>query len=195
MKHTIACLISVLCINGLSAQNLTARPEVQIPSVPQSMADFESLQTSLAKSPEGAVSLILLAFHLYGKDTVLGNHALISSVLIKNRQKSNKPTAYKGEDLGNGDRYLVGQLDKYKMLSNGYFKGAEPSNGYLPTMPLTVETFTNPYSGDEASGRIKLFVATRGASSFRPVTVEKESDGNWRVKEFSSICVGMMPGK
>lgn len=195
MKHILTFLFPVLFASGLSAQNLTARPEVQIPNVPTSMGDFEALQSTFAKTPEGAVSLIVLAMHLYGKDTVLGNQALITSVLLKNRQKSNKPTAYKGEDLGNGDRYLVGQLDKYKMLSNGYFKGAEPSNGYLPTTPLTVETFTNPYSGEESSGRIKLFVATRGASSFRPVTVEKEADGNWRVKEFSSLCVGMMPAK
>jgi len=195
MKHILACLFSVILVSGLSAQNLTARPEVQIPSVPATIGEFESLQSSFSKTPEGAVSLLVLAIHLYGKDTSLGNQALITSVLMKNRQKSNKPTAYKGEDLGNGDRYLVGQLDKYKMLANGYFKGAEPSNGYSPTSPLTVETFTNPYSGDESSGRIKLFVATRGASSFRPVTVEKESDGNWRVKEFSSLCVGMMPAK
>lgn len=195
MKLIVTSILFAIFTNGVSAQNLTARPEIQIPSVPQTISEFESLQSSLGKTPEGAVSLIVLAIHLYGKDTVLGNQALITSILLKNRQKSNKPTAYKGEDLGNGDRFLVGQLDKYKMLANAYFKGAEPSNGYLPSSPLTVETFTNPYSGEESSGKIKLFVATKGASSFRPVTVEKESDGNWRVKEFSSLCVGMMPAK
>ncbi|TGL61879.1 hypothetical protein EHQ58_04530 [Leptospira ognonensis] len=195
MKQIVSCILFAIFSSGISAQNLTARPEVQIPSVPQNISEFESLQSSFAKTPEGAVSLIVLAIHLYGKDTVLGNQALVTSILLKNRQKSSKPTAYKGEDLGNGDRFLVGQLDKYKMLANAYFKGAEPSNGYSPSSPLTVETFTNPYSGEESSGRIKLFVATKGASSFRPVTVEKESDGNWRVKEFSSLCVGMMPAK
>ena len=81
------------------------------------------------------------------------------------------------------------------MLSNGYWKGAEPSNGYTPSLPLTVETYTNPYSGDESTGKLKLFVATRGASSFRPVSVEKDTDGLWRAKEMSSLFVGMMPAK
>ncbi len=195
MKHIVTLFVFAIFANSLLAQNLTPRPEVQIPSVPQTIAEFEALQSSFSKTPQGAVSLMVLAIHLYGKDTTLGNQAIISSILLKNRQKSTKPTAYKGEDLGSGDRYLIGQLDKYKMLANGYFKGAEPANGYSPSSPLTVETFTNPYSGEESSGKIKLFVATRGASSFRPVTVEKESDGNWRVKEFSSLCVGMMPAK
>lgn len=195
MKNLVSILLTVFFSLSLSAQNLTPRPEVVISSVPASIAEFESLQSNLAKTPEGAVSLIVLAIHLYGKDQTLGNQSLISSVLIKNRQKSNKPTAYKGEDLGNGDRFLIGQLDKYKMLANAYFKGSEPANGYTPANPLTVETFTNPYSGEESSGRIKLFVATKGAASFRPVTVEKDSDGLWRAKEFSSICVGMMPPK
>ncbi|MDZ4726421.1 MAG: hypothetical protein SH817_09700 [Leptospira sp.] len=195
MKQILSSLIAILFVGGLSAQNLTPRPEVTFSSVPQSMADFEALQTSLSSTPEGAVAVVVMAIHLYGKDTTMGNHALVTSILKKNRSRSTKPTAYKGEDLGNGDRFLVGQLDKYKMLANGYFKGAEPANGYTPSNPLTVETFTNPYSGEESSGKIKLFVATRGASSFRPVTVEKESDGVWRVKEFSSLCVGMMPAK
>lgn len=195
MKKPVYLVLAVFFSFGLSAQNLTPRPEVVIPSAPLSIAEFESLQTNLAKTPEGAASLMVIAIHLYGKDQTLGNQTLISSILIKNRQKSNKPTAYKGEDLGNRDRYLVGQLDKYKMLANAYFKGSEPSNGYSPSIPLTVETFTNPYSGEESSGRIKLFVATRGAASFRPITVEKDSDGLWRAKEFSSLCVGMMPAK
>ncbi|GBF51968.1 signal peptide [Leptospira ryugenii] len=168
---------------------------MSFPQVPGSITEFETLQTQLGTSPEGAVALMVLAIHLYGKDSQLGNQAIITAILKKNRQKSSKPTAYKGEDLGNGDRYLIGQLDKYKMLATGYFKGAEPGNGYTASTPLTVETFTNPYSGDEASGKIKLFVATKGASSYRPVTVEKESDGIWRAKEFSSLCVGMMPPK
>jgi hypothetical protein len=195
MNYKIFISLSFLFATSLMSQNLTPRPEVQISSVPQSIAEFESLQGTLNKTPEGAVASMVLAIHIYGKDPIFGNQAIVASILQKNRQKSNKPTAYKGEDLGNGDRFLVGQLDKYKMLGNGYFKGAEPANGYSPTMPLTVETFTNPYSGEESTGKIKLFVGTRGASTFRPVTVEKESDGNWRVKEFSSLCVGMIQPK
>ncbi|MDF3819577.1 hypothetical protein P3G55_06685 [Leptospira sp. 96542] len=186
----------VLLFSGsLFAQNLTPRNPVSFDSLPTSLEEFQKAQQSVASTPEGGVATLILAMSIYGKNPTLGNQCLVLSVLSKNRQKSYKPTAVAGEDLGNGDKYLVGQLDKYKMLSNGYWKGADPNNGYTPSQPLTVETFTNPYSGDESTGKIKLFVATRGASSFRPVSVEKDVDGLWRAKEMSSVFVGMMPAK
>ncbi|EMJ87590.1 DUF6935 domain-containing protein [Leptospira meyeri] len=177
------------------AQNLTSRNLVVFSSEPASIEEFKSLQSSIATTPEGGVAILVLAISLYGKNQELGTKAVTLSVLSKNRQKSTKPSAVDGMDLGNGDQYLLGQLNKYKMLSNGYWKGAEPSNGYTASLPFTVETYTNPYSGEESTGKIKLFVATRGASSFRPVTVEKDSDGLWRAKEMSSLFVGMMPAK
>ncbi|GBF44303.1 signal peptide [Leptospira ellinghausenii] len=194
MKRIVTLLLVSFTVS-LVAQNLTERTPVSFPSEPNTIEEFKSIQAATATTPEGGVAVLVLAISLYGKNPELGRKAVVLSVLSKNRQKSNKPTAIDGVDLGGSDSYLLGQLDKYKMLPNGYWKGAEPSNGYTPKLPLTVETYTNPYSGEESSGRIKLFVATKGASSYRPVTVEKDSDGLWRAKEMSSLFVGMMPAK
>ncbi|XDD56083.1 hypothetical protein AB3N62_18520 [Leptospira sp. WS4.C2] len=194
MKTFTSLLVFCLSL-PLVAQNLTGRNPVSISSEPTTIEEFKSLQSAIATTPEGGAAMLVLAISLYGKNQDLGTKAVILSVLSKNRQKSTKPSAVDGMDLGGSDKYLLGQLDKYKMLSNGYWKGAEPSNGYTPNLPLTVETYTNPYSGDESTGKLKLFVATRGASSFRPVSVEKDSDGLWRAKEMSSLFVGMMPAK
>ena len=194
MKTFTSLLVFCLSL-PLVAQNLTGRNPISISSEPTTIEEFKSLQSAIATTPEGGAAMLVLAISLYGKNQDLGTKAVILSVLSKNRQKSTKPSAVDGMDLGGSDKYLLGQLDKYKMLSNGYWKGAEPSNGYIPNVPLTVETYTNPYSGDESTGKLKLFVATRGASSFRPVSVEKDSDGLWRAKEMSSLFVGMMPAK
>lgn len=187
--------ILLIFATPLFAQNLTPRTPTTFSSVPSTIEEFKALHSQTAVTPEGAAAMVVLAIHIYGKDPILGNQALVVSVLTKNRSRSNKPGNLDGIDLGNSDKYLVGQLDKYKMLSYGYWKGAEPANGYTPNQPLTVETFTNPYSGEESSGKIKLFVGTKGASSFRPITVEKDSDGLWRSKEFSSLFVGMQAAK
>lgn len=194
MKRIVTLLLVSFTVS-LVAQNLTERTPVSFSSEPSTIEEFKSIQAATATTPEGGVAILVLAISLYGKNPELGRKAVVLSVISKNRQKSNKPTAIDGVDLGGSDSYLLGQLDKYKMLPNGYWKGSEPSNGYTPSFPLTVETFTNPYSGEESSGRIKLFVATKGASSYRPVTVEKDSDGLWRAKEMSSLYVGMMPAK
>lgn len=194
MKRIVSILLVSFSVS-LVAQNLTERKPVSFSSEPSSIEEFKSIQLATANSPEGAAAMLVLAMSMYGKNPELGRKAIVLSILSKNRQKSNKPTAVDGVDLGGSDSYLLGQLDKYKMLPNGYWKGAEPSNGYTPSLPLTVETYTNPYSGDETSGKLKLFVATKGASSYRPVSVEKDTDGLWRSKEMSSLFVGMMPAK
>ncbi|TGK49742.1 DUF6935 domain-containing protein [Leptospira bouyouniensis] len=194
MKRIVSILFVSFTVS-LAAQNLTERKPVSFSSEPSTIEEFKTIQMATANTPEGAAAVLVLAISMYGKNPELGRKAVVLSVLSKNRQKSNKPTAVDGVDLGGSDPYLLGQLDKYKMLPNGYWKGAEPSNGYTPSLPLTVETFTNPYSGDETSGKLKLFVATKGASSYRPVSVEKDADGLWRVKEMSSLFVGMMPAK
>lgn len=194
MKRIVSLLLVGFTFS-LVAQNLTERTPVSFATEPSTIEEFKAIQATTATTPEGAAAMLVLAMSMYGKNPELGRKAVTLSVLSKNRQKSNKPTAVDGVDLGGSDSYLMGQLDKYKMLPNGYWKGAEPANGYSPSLPLTVETFTNPYSGDETTGKIKLFVATKGASSFRPVSVEKDADGLWRVKEMSSLFVGMMPAK
>ncbi|TGL47659.1 hypothetical protein EHQ59_16150 [Leptospira kemamanensis] len=194
MKRIVSLLLVGFTFS-LVAQNLTERTPVSFATEPSTIEEFKAIQVTTATTPEGAAAMLVLAMSMYGKNPELGRKAVTLSVLSKNRQKSNKPTAVDGVDLGGSDSYLMGQLDKYKMLPNGYWKGAEPANGYSPSLPLTVETFTNPYSGDETTGKIKLFVATKGASSFRPVSVEKDADGLWRVKEMSSLFVGMMPAK
>lgn len=194
MKRIVSLLLVGFTFS-LVAQNLTERTPVSFSAEPSTIEEFKAIQATTATTPEGAAAMLVLAMSMYGKNPELGRKAVTLSVLSKNRQKSNKPTAVDGVDLGGSDSYLMGQLDKYKMLPNGYWKGAEPANGYSPSLPLTVETFTNPYSGDETTGKIKLFVATKGASSFRPVSVEKDADGLWRVKEMSSLFVGMMPAK
>ncbi|XDD44496.1 hypothetical protein AB3N58_17180 [Leptospira sp. WS60.C2] len=191
----IVCLLLVTFTASLVAQNLTERTPVSFSSEPTTIEEFKTIQAAMATTPEGGAAILVLAMSMYGKNPELGRKAVVLSVLSKNRQKSNKPTAIDGVDLGGSDSYLLGQLDKYKMVPNGYWKGAEPNNGYTPTLPLTVETYTNPYSGEESSGKIKLFVATRGASTYRPVSVEKDVDGLWRAKEMSSLFVGMMPAK
>lgn len=194
MKRIVSLLLVGFTFS-LVAQNLTERTPVSFSTEPSTIEEFKAIQATTATTPEGGAAVLVLAMSMYGKNPELGRKAVTLSVLSKNRQKSNKPTAVDGVDLGGSDSYLMGQLDKYKMLPNGYWKGAEPANGYSPSLPLTVETFTNPYSGDETTGKIKLFVATKGASSFRPVSVEKDADGLWRVKEMSSLFVGMMPAK
>jgi hypothetical protein len=77
-----------------------------------------------------------------------------------------------------------------------YFRGAIPENGYkIPEPPFEFEVTANPYSGDRQSGKMKLFITSSGAASPRPVQVQKDDHGYWRATEWSSLLLGVMPGK
>jgi hypothetical protein len=78
----------------------------------------------------------------------------------------------------------------YRLRS--YVEGATPENGYrLPEPPYRVICSANPYSGDLESGEFKVFVASSGADSPRPVTVRRGEDGLWRASEWSSLLLGV----
>ena len=50
---------------------------------------------------------------------------------------------------------------------------------------------TNPYSGDASEGRLKVFVASSGAASPRPVTLQRNNRGLWKAVEWSSLTLGV----
>lgn len=78
-------------------------------------------------------------------------------------------------------------------MVRSYFFGATPENNYnFGDLPIVIETSTNKYS-EISEHEIKLFIACSGAGSPRPVRVERNSSGLWKVDEFSSLVVGVIP--
>lgn len=81
---------------------------------------------------------------------------------------------------------------------NSYVKGATPDNGYLvpDIMNFEVDTYFQPgEEPKEDSTRIRMFVKCSGADSARPVQMKRDDKGEWRMFEWSSLCVGMRPPK
>ncbi|MGM9624084.1 MAG: DUF6935 domain-containing protein [Eubacteriales bacterium] len=59
-----------------------------------------------------------------------------------------------------------------------YFAGAVPENQYTPNQPYTVTVFSDAHSYDE-QGFARLYIASGGADSPRPVKLRKKADGQW----------------
>jgi hypothetical protein len=75
-----------------------------------------------------------------------------------------------------------------------YISGATPENGYDIGVPPFVVTCTDgPYSGDASTGAYKVFVASSGAASPRPVTLQINDKGIWKASEWSSLISGVQP--
>lgn len=75
-------------------------------------------------------------------------------------------------------------------------KGATPDDGYLvpDIMNLEIDTYFQP--GEEPttdSTRLRLFIRCSGTNTARPIKLEKDGRGEWRVEELSSLCLGGRP--
>ncbi|MCE5219180.1 hypothetical protein LLH03_19365 [bacterium] len=90
-----------------------------------------------------------------------------------------------------------GSLEPSKAyIWRSYVKGATPENGYnVPDVQnFEIETYYQPNEAPTpTSTLIRMFVRSSGADTARPLKLSKDSRGQWRVSEYSSLCVGVRP--
>jgi hypothetical protein len=172
---------------------MSERVSVQIPSLPTSIEEFLDLRDRVATTPEGGAATMVVALLAYAETEGLGQECLAcavgSSRLVDGAQ------GYRGRQLSNASLQRIRtQLRGRDYLLRSYVGGTEPEDGYqLGSPPYWIECLRNPHSGDPASGRCKVFVASSGADSPRPVTVALNENGIWKAMEWSSLVVGVRP--
>jgi hypothetical protein len=162
---------------------------VTINRIPYSLGKFLELRELIAHTPQGAAAMMIVAMRIYQQYPELGMKCLTANSTTPLISASTASDSYNGERMSNTNE-LKRKLSDYSYLPMVYFKGASPKNGYTPDgPPYMVELSVNQYSYTPASDgslRVKLFVATQGADSPRPVTVRKI--GNlYYVTEYSSL--------
>ncbi len=75
-----------------------------------------------------------------------------------------------------------------------YVKGTSPENQYEVADPANFEIQTRIQDIDQPtpeSTGVRIFVHSSGADSDRPIRLKRDTRGQWRVSEFSSLCVGI----
>jgi len=163
---------------------------------PQSIDSFVSLRDGIAKTPQGGAAMMVVALLLFADNDKLGLQCLVAA--IDQGRLMEGSGGYLGWKLGPRDMQLIRmQIGTHPHLPRSYFRGATPENGYeLPPPPFVCEFAHNPYSGDPDSGRFKAFIECSGASSPRPVTVQRNDQGLWQVYQWSSLVTGIQrPGQ
>jgi hypothetical protein len=170
-------------------------PEVTIDKLPSNTEEFLNLRDKLATTPQGGAAIFVVASILYTQNPELGRQCLIIAS-DKSLLNSSAKGGYQGFDFGNSSNYLIQQLDSKKHVPNSYIQGTSPNTQYaLGNPPYKVICSTNPYSGNEQDGTLKVFIQCSGADSDRPITLLRNEKGIWKAKEFSSLVVGIRPPK
>jgi hypothetical protein len=159
---------------------------VFLDSIPDTEDAFLALQAQVARTPQGGAAMMIVALLLYAEDEELGERCL-AAALDRARLREG------GRCPGKRDLQLIRmQVGGKPHVLRSYVKEAAPENGYrLPGPPYEVVCSANPYSGQAGTGRYKVFVASSGADSPRPVTVQQDEQGLWKAREWSSLLSGV----
>ena len=162
---------------------------IQLDQIPNDIETFISMRNKLATTPEGGAAIFVLAMLLYAENKDLGNQALTIALDRDNLREDSK--GYKGFSPATAYNFHLQRFSEKPYWAKAYISGTTPANGYqLPAAPYTVELSRNAYSEIDDKN-IKIFVECSGADSPRPIRLTANDKGLWKVKECSSMFLGM----
>lgn len=168
---------------------------VEMSAIPYNVQRFKEVQAQIGNTPQGAAAMLIVALTVYTQYNGEGERCAIVAV-DENLKMESTQFAYEGFRLMDTERYLLQTQIRDKPNSKLgwiYYKGAAPNNGYTPTAPpYRIEFETNQFTIDN-NGQWRLLTRTQGADSPRPIRVRQLSNGQWRVREFSSLMTGHKP--
>ena len=176
-------MVLVFTASTVFAQNKV----IEVPSIPDNIEAFLSLRDSLATTPEGGAAIMITALQMHARNKALGMQAITIAMDSGNLMGG---SVYKGYAPSSAIMYHIKRMESLPYVPFAYVQGANPANGYSVSAPLRYNFSRNKYSGDEASGEVKVFVATYGVSA-RPVRMKRNDKGIWKAFELSSLFVGV----
>lgn len=166
---------------------------MKISRLPSNVEEFKVLRDQIAMTPEGGAAMFILALKIYAGHASEGLKCLIVQRDINDLVVSGEEDSYSGYALPGCELSLIrAQLSRQPYIPDSYFVGATPENDYkTPLDEMQFDISTNPYSGNPASGKLKVFVRSGGADTARPVQLNRNAKGIWKVAEYSSLILGV----
>jgi len=164
---------------------------LELPGVPTSVEDLLAVRDELAESPYGGAAVYVLAQLAYSQDPELGLACLTVALTADRLVDGDK--GYKGKQLSLVEMQAFrDRIGRKPYIARSYIQGTSPEGAYaLPEGPLRVRI--KEQTGDVTAERAKLFVYSTGADSPRPLTLLPNNRGLWKVREWSSLQVGVRP--
>ena len=139
-------------------------------TIPRSVADLKALPESDLSTPFKTCALTMLVLLNYGDDV---NATIEMLNFLKGPEPMNPYQIQFLKDRLVGKEYVV----------RSFFEGSSPQNNYIPTEPLKITVYDNPYSYPEA-GWATLHMNSTGADSPRQIKCRlKPSTNQWFLVE------------
>lgn len=166
--------------------------EVEVPVLPATVTEFVDLRNGIAVTPEGGAAMFVVAMETYAADSELGLDFFTAILVNNSTLLRDDPNGYGGKAPGNSASYLIRRLDDTPWIATSYWLGTSPGNEYrIPVgSPRIARVSRNPYSVISET-EVKVYVFCTGADSPRPVRLQRNNRGVWKVVEFSSLVLGV----
>lgn len=135
-------------------------------ALPESVQQMQALPEAAMDTPYKTAALTVCALCAFAASEQVGTELL-------NFLRGPRPLS--GQDISFlKDRFRGGKT----YIPFSYFAGATPENNYTPAEPFTVTVTSDAHSFDEEN-YARLYIASGGADSPRPIKLRKKGDGQW----------------
>ncbi len=157
-------------VTGAINEAARKRETFTFTTIPRSVADLKALPESDLSTPFKTCALTMLVLLNYGDD-------VNATIEMLNYLKGPEPmNAYQIQ-------FLKDRLAGKEYVARSFFEGSSPQNNYIPTEPLKITVYDNPYSYPEA-GWATLHMDSTGADSPRQIKCRlKPSTNQWFLVE------------
>jgi hypothetical protein len=150
-----------------------------------SFSKFKSEWEKDAGSPEDSIMYYLIAALNIEKDPELADAMM--TVVVSKRHCVESGDSPSGLRLGTTSKYGVGQFQRNKNIARSYVGGTS-KNGYK----IDKKNLTMTVVKKEEKGKgLKFFIKSGGKDMPTPVTLQKNSSGQWKLTNYSSIYTGV----
>ncbi|MGY5876561.1 MAG: hypothetical protein RTU30_12505 [Candidatus Thorarchaeota archaeon] len=156
------------------------------------ITDFDKFKAAWEKDagdPYDSIMYYLIAALNIEKDDDLADAMM--TVVVSKKDSLEDGSSPSGLKLNTrGARYYIGQFAKNPNIAKSYVGGTNENDYRIDKGKLTLAVTRDQDTGE---GKKKIFIDCGGADSPRPVSLAKNKHGQWKLIEYSSLCVGVKP--
>ncbi len=145
---------------------------------------FEKSWTKNAKDPVQSVFHFCMAAYNYSKDPEIGEP--MSTLILSKKHNNKDKFSPSGFTLGKTNKYLMEHMRENINIAKSYLGGNYKEDYKFSEKKLTMALVTS-----EADAKFGVVVIQSGGKDYpTPMKLAKNSSGQWKIIEFSSLATG-----
>lgn len=170
------------------ARAQASEDRVHLGFLPPTLQDFQHLQKG-AVTPERGATLMILAMLVFEDYPAEAEKMVIEAITDDNLLIAADGTKSLMPHMKD---HLYKRLKLDPNIARSYVEGATPQNGYaLPVGQGYTFRFSRNRLSQVSDTEVRVFVATSGQGTPRPISMKLQPSGVWKAEEGSSLFVGV----